>query len=145
VPGLRFLFYNDDSDASDDHGHGTFVAGIIAASENSMGVKGLYHQARIIPVKVLGEAGQGTYEDTAAGIIWAVDHHAKIINLSIGSYAFSNLLRDAVNYALEKDVWLLQLPEMRAFQKKCIRRLILMLLLFQLWARMVKGTDGGRL
>jgi hypothetical protein len=95
-------FYNDDSDASDDHGHGTFVAGIIAASENSMGVKGLYHQARIIPVKVLGEAGQGTYEDTAAGIIWAVDHHAKIINLSIGSYAFSNLLRDAVNYALEK-------------------------------------------
>jgi len=95
-------FYNDDSDASDDHGHGTFVAGIIAASENSMGVKGLYHQARIIPVKVLGETGQGTYEDTAAGIIWAVDHHAKIINLSIGSYAFSNLLRDAVNYALEK-------------------------------------------
>jgi len=95
-------FYNADSDASDDHGHGTFVAGIIAASENVMGVKGLYGQARIIPVKVLGDAGQGTYEDTASGIVWAVDHHAQVINLSIGSYAFSHLLRDAVNYALEK-------------------------------------------
>ena len=95
-------FYNNDADASDDHGHGTFVAGIIAASDNAMGVKGLYDQAGIIPVKVIGEVGQGTYEDTASGIIWAADQNAKIINLSIGAYAFSNVLRDAVNYALEK-------------------------------------------
>jgi len=95
-------FYNNDADASDDYGHGTFVAGIIAASENSIGVKGLNDLARIIPIKVLGETGQGTYEDTASGIIWAADHQSKIINLSIGSYAFSSLLRDAINYALEK-------------------------------------------
>ena len=95
-------FLNDDADPSDDHGHGTFVAGIIAATSNDIGIKGLYDYTQIIPIKVIDENGVGTYEDTARGIIYAVDNGAKVINLSIGGYAYSFMLQDAVDYALEK-------------------------------------------
>jgi subtilisin family serine protease len=95
-------FVNNDSDASDDNGHGTFVSGIIAATANDIGIKGLYYYAQIIPVKVIDVNGIGTYEDTAKGIIYAVDNGAKVINLSIGGYGYSFILQDAVDYALEK-------------------------------------------
>jgi len=95
-------FVNNDTDTSDDHGHGTFVAGIIAASANDIGIKGLYEHAQIIPVKVIDENGLGTYEDVSKGIIYASDNGAKVINLSIGGYGFSLMLQEAVDYALEK-------------------------------------------
>jgi subtilisin family serine protease len=95
-------FVNRDDDPTDDNGHGTFVAGIIAANSNNIGIKGLYEFAQIIPVKVIDENGFGTYEDTASGIIYAVDNGAKIINLSIGGYGYSLLLQDAIDYAFEK-------------------------------------------
>ncbi len=97
-----FDFVNNDTDTSDDHGHGTFVSGIIAASSNKIGIKGLYDNARIIPVKVIDSNGLGTYEDTAKGIIYAADNGAKVINLSIGGYGYSFMLKDAVDYALEQ-------------------------------------------
>jgi len=95
-------FFNNDYDATDDHGHGTFVSGIIAAVSNKIGIKGLYDYAKILPVKVIDATGIGTYEDTAKGILYAADNGAKVINLSIGGYGFSFMLRDAVDYALEK-------------------------------------------
>lgn len=95
-------FVNGDEDASDDNGHGTFVAGIIAAAANDAGIKGLYDYARIIPIKVMDSNGLGTYEDAARGILYAADSGAKVINLSIGGYGFSYMLQDAVDYALEK-------------------------------------------
>lgn len=95
-------FVNDDTDASDDHGHGTFVAGIIAATANDIGIKGLYSNAQIIPIKAIDNNGLGTYEDVACGIIYAADNGAKVINLSIGGYGYSFLLQAAVDYALEK-------------------------------------------
>lgn len=95
-------FVNDDTDTSDDHGHGTFVAGIIAATANDIGIKGLYGNAQIIPIKVIDKNGLGTYEDVACGIIYAADNGAKVINLSIGGYGYSFLLQAAVDYALEK-------------------------------------------
>lgn len=82
-------FVNNDTDASDDHGHGTFVAGIIAATANNIGIKGLYDHAQIIPIKVIDENGLGTYEDVAGGIIYAAEKGAKVLNLSIGGYAYS--------------------------------------------------------
>ncbi len=97
-----FDFVNDDADASDDHGHGTFVAGIVAAASNDIGIKGLYDHAQIIPVKVVGENGLGTYEDVAAGILHAADNGAQVINLSLGGYAYSFMLQESVDYALEK-------------------------------------------
>jgi len=96
-----YNFVEDNNDAVDKHGHGTFVSGIIAANSNDVGIKGLYEYAEIIPIRVMDDNGMGTYEDVARGIIYAVDNGAKVINLSIGGYAYSFLLQDAVDYALE--------------------------------------------
>ena len=95
-------FINNTESVIDANGHGTFIAGVIAAQANNVGIRGLYDFAQIIPVKVINQDGIGTYEDAAKGIIWATDQGAKVINLSIGGYAYSYLLQDAVDYALEK-------------------------------------------
>ena len=87
----------------DDNGHGTLNAGAAAASANNgVGIAGLAHGARLIPVKALNATGTGTYAGIAAGIIWAADSGAKVVNLSLGGTAFSQTLCDAVEYALDK-------------------------------------------
>jgi subtilisin family serine protease len=96
-------FVNGDSDASDDNGHGTAVAGIVAAvTNNATGIAGLDWKAKIMPVKVMDATGSGYESDVADGIIWAADNGAEIINLSIYSYSYSPTLHSAINYALEK-------------------------------------------
>ncbi|HEX2029060.1 MAG TPA: S8 family serine peptidase [Nitriliruptorales bacterium] len=77
-------FVDDDDDPFDVHGHGTMVAGTIAArTSNGSGVASVAPQARIMPVRVLdGEAG-GTSDDVDAAVRWAVDHGAHVINLSL--------------------------------------------------------------
>lgn len=77
----------------DDNGHGTHVAGTIAqTTDNGLGVAGVAYRAQILPVKVLAGAGGGTSEQVAAGIDWAVDHGAQIINLSLGSGQYSEVV-----------------------------------------------------
>jgi subtilisin family serine protease len=98
-------FVNDDPNPKDDNGHGTMVAGIAAAAtNNAIGVAGAAWNGGIIPVKVLDADGNGTDADVSAGIEWAADHGAKVINLSLGGYGTSQVLADAVSYALSKDV-----------------------------------------
>jgi len=98
-------FVNNDANPQDDFGHGTHVAGIAAASSNNgAGVAGVSWGARIMPVKVLNATGGGTYANTAAGVIWAVDHGAQIINLSLGGTGPSSVMEDAINYAHGKSV-----------------------------------------
>ncbi|WP_152392166.1 S8 family peptidase [Paenibacillus guangzhouensis] len=93
------------SDPLDDVGHGTHVAGIIAAKVNNHeGIAGMSWYNKILPVKVLDNSGAGTTYSVAQGIIWATDHGAKVINLSLGNYAEANFLHDAIKYAYDKDV-----------------------------------------
>lgn len=92
-------FVSGTTSPNDDDGHGTHVAGIVAAIGNNGGVIGVAPQASIMPVKVLDSTGSGTNFDVADGIIWAVDHGAKVINLSLGSSSNSSTLTSAINYA----------------------------------------------
>lgn len=85
---------------SDDNGHGSFVASIIAAkTNNGIGMAGVDWGARIMPVKVLNSEGYGLDSDIAQGIQWAALSGAKVINLSLGGSEDNPVLRDAVAYA----------------------------------------------
>ena len=101
-------FVNDDAVPQDDNGHGTHVAGIAAAgSNNGTGVSGVSWGARIMPVKVLNASANGSFAHAAAGIIWAADHGAHIINMSLGGSSHSQIFEDAVDYAYGKGVMLI--------------------------------------
>jgi serine protease len=92
-------FVNHDHEPQDDHGHGTHVAGIAAAaSDNGAGIAGISWGARIMPLKVLDSGGNGTDSDLAAALVFAADHGARVINLSLGGGAAS-VMESAVNYA----------------------------------------------
>ena len=100
-------FVNGDAVPQDDNGHGTHVAGIAAAqANNGEGVAGVSWGARIMPVKVLSASASGSFADAAAGIIWATDHGAHIINLSLGGSSYSQVFKDAIDYAYGKGVML---------------------------------------
>ncbi len=100
-----FNAINPGSPPKDDVGHGTHVAGIIAATvNNAEGVAGMTWHTKIMPVKVLDSSGVGSAYSVAEGIIWATDHGADVINLSLGNYAQAEFLHDAVRYAYERGV-----------------------------------------
>ncbi|MBI5962481.1 MAG: S8 family serine peptidase, partial [Chloroflexi bacterium] len=94
-----------NNDVNDNQGHGTQLAGIIGASvNNSLGIAGVAPNARILPVKILDHNGVGTYAQAAEGIVYATDMGARIINLGFGGTGSSELLQNAVNYALAHNV-----------------------------------------
>ena len=87
LPGADFVSDETCSPGAQDvNGHGTHVAGIAAAATNNgIGVAGTAPAAKILPVRVLDSLGEGTTEDISAGIRWAADHGAQVINLSLGN------------------------------------------------------------
>ena len=105
--------WDTGKDAGAPHPHGTHVAGIAAAeTNNGIGIAGVAPDAKIMPVKVLGEEG-GSFEEIAAGIRWSVDHGADVINMSLGALPGVQALeitglikdtRDAIAYANNKGV-----------------------------------------
>lgn len=99
-------FVSGTTSPNDDQGHGTHVAGIVAGVGNNGGIIGVAPEARIMPVKVLNSSGNGSIFDVADGISWAVDHGARIINLSLGSSQNSSTLTSAVNYAYTKGAFI---------------------------------------
>lgn len=103
-----FNFVNDTTNANDDNGHGTHVSGIIGAiTNNATGVASIGYKASLIPVKVLGSTGSGSYSDVASGIIFAADKGAKVINLSLGGASSSITLQNAVDYANNKGAYII--------------------------------------
>ncbi len=78
-------FTNDDNDPMDDDGHGTHVAGTIAAEDNDVGVVGVAPEASLYGLKVLDSTGTGDYSDVIAALQWAVDNGIQVTNNSYGS------------------------------------------------------------
>jgi hypothetical protein len=93
---------------TDPGGHGTALAGIIAARTDSAPVEGIagvgYAGVRVMPVTVLSLDGKGWDSDVIAGVIWAADHGADVILMSFSHPSFSPALQDAIDYAWAKGV-----------------------------------------
>lgn len=103
VPGYDFV--NNTPEVTDDHGHGTHVAGTIAQStNNNFGVAGIAYGANLMPLKVLGAEGGGTVTDIAEAIRFAADHGAGVINMSLGGGGDAAVLKEAIDYAHGKGV-----------------------------------------
>ncbi|MDC7123600.1 S8 family serine peptidase [Cellulomonas fimi] len=103
LPGVDLV--DDDDDPSDPAGHGTLVAGIVAArADNGVGLAGAAPDATILPVRVLDADGFGTDSVVAEGIAWAVAHGADVVNLSLGGPETSPVLASAINAAVDAGV-----------------------------------------
>jgi thermitase len=98
--GARANFTNGET-GDDNYGHGTHVAGIVAASHNTQGVAGTCPGCTVLDGKVLNDSGVGSSSGLASGIDWAVSNGAKVINMSLGVRA-SRTLEAAVNNAWSK-------------------------------------------
>jgi serine protease len=106
LPGYDFV--NDDEWAGDDNGHGTWVSGIIAANANDgIGIAGISWHDRILPVKIMNANGTGDTSDLTSGIVWATNHGATVINMSVGGFPYSSYVHDAVRYAWNNGVVLI--------------------------------------
>lgn len=108
---IGYDFVDDDDVPADENGHGTMVAGIVGAETgNGIGTAGAAPAALLMPVRVLDEDGAGRSSDVDAGIRWAVDHGASVVNLSLESVAtlpgavVSQAPADAVRYAWDHGV-----------------------------------------
>lgn len=106
VPGYNSITKSEALGANqDNNGHGTHVSGIAAAERNNAGIVGVAYKAKIMPIKVMDSVGEGYDDAIADGIVWATDHGAQIINLSIGlenGSAPSDILGEAIAYAYNK-------------------------------------------
>lgn len=78
-------FVNGDNDPMDDHGHGTHVAGTVAAEDNNIGVVGVAPEARLYALKVLSASGSGYWSDIIAALQWGVGNGVQVTNNSYGS------------------------------------------------------------
>ncbi len=104
-PGIDFV--NNDDSAQDDHGHGTHVAGIIAAeANNGLGISGVNWNVRILPIKVFNRNALGQTSWVANGIIYAATHGARVINMSLGGrdVIVNQTLELAVKFAYDQNV-----------------------------------------
>jgi thermitase len=98
------VWYNDADGPQDDQGHGTVNAGIAGAiTNNNAGVAGLaggpFNPQLIMSVKVINSANLFQYSNLIAGIYYAANNGARVINMSMGGLSYSSTLEAAVNYA----------------------------------------------
>lgn len=91
--------YDQTPNVNDDNGHGTQMAGIIAAASNKAGIAGLAFASRLIPVKVLNAEGVGTSSSIIDGINYAVRNRASVINISVTSVMDDAAVKGAIEFA----------------------------------------------
>lgn len=97
-------FYNNDSNPTDDHGHGTHVSGTIAAvGNNRLGITGVMWNARILPLKGCNQYGGCSTSSMANAVYYAVEMGADVINMSVGGSG-SSTLQTAIEYAYSQGV-----------------------------------------
>lgn len=89
---------------NDGHGHGTHVAGTIAALDNDHGVVGVAPEAGLYAVKALTNSGGGSVASVIDGIEWACEQDVQIINMSFGMRSYSQALEEAVEAAYESGI-----------------------------------------
>jgi hypothetical protein len=101
MAGWNFLSGNTDT--HDQSGHGSGVAGTVAAASNNLtGVAGVTWANPIMPLVVVDSTGSASYSNIASAITYAADHGARIINISLAGTSPSSALQSAVNYAWNK-------------------------------------------
>lgn len=100
VDGYNFIGRNKAP--VDDNGHGSHVAGTIAAENNRKGIVGVAPKSKIMPIKSLGKDGTGDLRSICEGILFAADNGADIITMSLGTPVGSMYMRQAINYAVDK-------------------------------------------
>lgn len=107
APNVHSVVSKSSSVVTDDVGHGTFVASLAAGSvTNGEGIAGFGGDAQLMIVKANRSSRTFDDADEASAIVWATDHGAKIVNLSIGGPQTSTLEQRAVDYAVSKGVLL---------------------------------------
>lgn len=100
-----YNFYQNNTDISDQNGHGTGIASIIAAStNNAKGMAGINWRGQIMVLKALNSLGGGEYSDVAQAVRYAVENGASLINMSFGTYLDNVELKQAVDYAISNNV-----------------------------------------
>lgn len=98
-------FTGSRSETEDLHGHGTHVAGIVAARhKNGRGIAGVAPKAKLVIAKVLGDSGSGSDESVAAGIRYCIDSGCQVVNCSLGGGGRSPIITSAIDYAEKKNV-----------------------------------------
>ncbi|HEX5165533.1 MAG TPA: S8 family serine peptidase [Thermomicrobiales bacterium] len=102
VPGYNVV--DGTTDTSDIAGHGTHVAGIIAAQQNGIGTVGVAMGVHIMPIRVVDGAGDIDVSNEIEAIYWAVDNGADVINLSLGAEEYVQAEREAIQYAYNRGV-----------------------------------------
>ena len=99
----KYNVIDNNSNVNDNCGHGTCVASICVGNyDEKRNIYGVCPKAKIIIIKVINATGECSPENLAEGISYAVKNNAKIINISLGTYIYSQILKDSIDYALSK-------------------------------------------
>lgn len=89
---------------ADDNGHGTHVAGTVAAVDNTLGVVGVAHKADLYAVKVLDRRGSGYLSDIITGLDWSIANEMHVVNMSLGTSSYSSLFDAAVQRTIASGI-----------------------------------------
>lgn len=101
IPGWNV--YDNNSDTSDVHGHGTAVAGTAAAAgNNAIGVASVAYRSKLMPVRIADPSAYAYFSSMASGLIWAADHGARVANISYENVANSSTVESAAQYLKSK-------------------------------------------